>query len=256
MPNLRILFLIIFAVFLGASSLNDARKANDAFNSGDYEKAAELYRQAITESPDDPRLHFNLGSALAKMGEAEAAVQAFQSAKELMDNPEDKARADYNAGTVLSNAEMYDEALDFYKNAMRNDPGDSDVKHNYEMSVKKQQEQEQDQQQQDQNSDNDQQENQDQNQQQNQDQQDQQNQQNQNQNQDQNQNQNQNQQENQNEGSPEDQQSGEQQMPQPNEISREEAENILNALEQLERQILENRKKEAADPESSNDKDW
>lgn len=248
MPNLRIFFLVIFAVLLTASSLNDARKANDAFNSGDYEKAAELYRQAIADSPDDPRLHFNLGSALAKMGEAEAAVQAFQSAKELMDNPEDKARADYNAGTVLSNAEMYDEALDFYKNAMRNDPGDADVKHNYEMSLKKQQEQEQEQQQQDQNSDDEQQENQDQDQNQNQDQDQQ-------QNQDQ-QNQNQDQQENQNEGSPEDQQAGEQSMPQPNEISREEAENILNALEQLERQILENRKKEAADPESSNDKDW
>jgi Ca-activated chloride channel family protein len=252
MPNLRIFFLVIFAVLLSASSLNDARKANDAFNSGDYEKAAELYRQAIAETPDDPRLHFNLGSALAKMGEAEAAVQAFQSAKELMDNPEDKARADYNAGTVLSNAEMYDEALDFYKNAMRNDPGDADAKHNYEMSLKKQQEQEQEQQQQDQNSNDEQQENQDQDQNQNQDQDQQQNQDQQNQNQDQSQDQ----QQDQNEGSPEDQQAGEQSMPQPNEISREEAENILNALEQLERQILENRKKEAADPESSNDKDW
>ena len=45
-------------------------------------------------------------------------------------------------------------------------------------------------------------------------------------------------------------------MPQPDQISREEAENILNALEQLEREILENRKKEAADAGSSNDKDW
>lgn len=234
---MRIFILILLAAVLSASSLNDARKANDAFRSGDYETAVELYRKAIDENPNDARLHYNLGSALAKIGESEASVQSFQTAKQLMTDPEEKARADYNAGTALSEAEMYDEALDFYRSAMRNNPDDPDVKHNYEMSVKKQQEQEQEQEQQQDSSDN--QDENEQEQEQNQDQQDQQDQQN-----------------NQNEGSPQDQEAGEQNMPQPDEISREEAENILNALEQLERQILENRKKEAADPGSSNDKDW
>jgi tetratricopeptide (TPR) repeat protein len=237
---MRIFLLIILATLLSAASLNDARKANDAFRSGDYETAAELYRKAIEESPDDARLHFNLGSALAKMGESEASVQAFQTAKQLMSEPEAKARADYNAGTALSEAEMYDEALDFYRSAMRNNPGDPDAKHNYEMSVKKQQEQEQQQQQQDSSENQDEnQEEQEQDQQHNQDQQ-----------------QNQDQQDSQSEGEPQDQEAGEQNVPRPDEISQEEAENILNALEQLEREILENRKKEAADPGSSNDKDW
>lgn len=237
---MRILILIILAAVLTASSLNDARKANDAYRSGDYETAAQLYRQAIEQNPDDARLHFNLGSALAKMGESEASVQAFQTAKQLMEDPQDKARADYNAGTALSEAEMYEEALDFYRSAMRNNPDDPDAKHNYEMSVKKKQEQEE----QEQNSSDNQDENQDeqeQDQQQNQDEQDQ---------------QNQDQQNNQNESNPQDQDAGEQNMPRPDQISQEEAENILNALEQLEREILENRKKEATDDASSNDKDW
>lgn len=239
---MKIFILIILAAVLSASSINDARKANDAFRSGDYESAAELYRKAIEETPDDARLHYNLGSALAKLGESEAAVQAFQTAKQLMTDPERKARADYNAGTALSEAEMYDEAIDFYRNAMRNNPGDPDIKHNYEMSVKKQQEQEQEQEQDSSENQDENQEEQEQEQDQNQDQQDQQ--------------QNQDDQDNQSEGSPRDQEAGEQNLPQPDEISREEAENILNALEQLERQILENRKKEAANPGSSNDKDW
>lgn len=239
---MKIFILIILAAVLSASSINDARKANDAFRSGDYESAAELYRKAIEETPDDARLHYNLGSALAKLGESEAAVQAFQTAKQLMTDPERKARADYNAGTALSEAEMYDEAIDFYRNAMRNNPGDPDIKHNYEMSVKKQQEQEQEQEKDSSENQDENQEEQEQEQDQNQDQQDQQ--------------QNQDDQDNQSEGSPRDQEAGEQNLPQPDEISREEAENILNALEQLERQILENRKKEAANPGSSNDKDW
>lgn len=238
---MRILILIILATVLTASSLNDARKANDAYRSGDYETAAQLYRQAIAENPDDARLHFNLGSALAKMGESEASVQAFQIAKQLMEDPQDKARADYNAGTALSEAEMYEEALDFYRNAMRNNPDDPDAKHNYEMSVKKKQEQEQQQQNSSDNQDENQEE-QEQQQDQNQDQQEQQ--------------QNQDQQDSENEGNPQDQEAGEQNMPQPDEISQQEAENILNALEQLEREILENRKKEATDDAPSNDKDW
>lgn len=246
--NLRILILILLAFILSASSPNDARKANEAFRSGDYETAAELYRAAIDENPDDARLHFNLGTALAKLGESEASVQAFESAKQLMDDPQQQAMADYNAGTALSEAEMYDEALNFYRDALRNNPGDPDTKHNYEMSVKKQQEQEE-QEQQDSSDDQDEDEN------ENEDEQEEQQDQDQDQDQDQ-QDQEQDQQNNQNEESPEDQETDEQELPQPDEITQQEAENILNALEQLEREILENRKKEAADPRSSNDKDW
>lgn len=247
---MRILTIVLLGLLLTASSLNDARKANDAFKSGDYETAIELYRQAIEENPEDHRLHFNLGTALAQTGNAEESVKAFQRAKQLMDDPRQQAMADYNAGTILSKAEMYDEALTFFKEALRKNPDDPDTKHNYEMSVQKQQEQEE----QEQDSDSDEQdENEDQEQEQNQDDNEQNEQE---QDQDQEQNQDQDQQNDQNEGSPEDQEADAQQQPQPDEISREEARNILNALEQLERQILENRKKEASDSQSSNDKDW
>ena len=242
-------FLLLFlALLLMASSLNDARKANEAYRNGDYEKAIELYRQAIESNPEDARLHFNLGSALAKLGESEQAVRSFETAKQLMDDPEKKSMADYNAGTHLSEAEMYDEAVNFFRDALRNNPDDPDIKHNYEMSIRKQQEQEQEQEQnqdQEEDQDGENQEN-DQNQDQQQDgEQDQQ--------EDQ---QNQDQQQDQNEGEPGEQNPNEQQLPQPDEISKEEAANILNALEQLEREILENRKKQAEQPRSSNDKDW
>ncbi|MGM0460633.1 MAG: tetratricopeptide repeat protein, partial [Bacteroidota bacterium] len=137
------IFIALFGFFLIAASLNDARKANDAYKSGDFETAVELYRQAIESNPDDARLHFNLGSALAKLGSAEEAVQSFERAKQLMDDPRRQSMADYNAGTALSEAEMYDEALNFFRSSLRNNPEDEDAKHNYEMAIQKQQEQEQ-----------------------------------------------------------------------------------------------------------------
>ncbi len=241
---MKILVFLFLAFNLLASSLNDARKANDAYQNGDYETAVMLYQQAIDDNPDDPRLYFNLGSALAQLGEEEQSVQAFEAAKQLMDDPRQQSMADYNAGTLLSESEMYDEAIDFFRNALRNNPDDPDAKHNYEMSIRKQQQQEQEEDQDDQDEQSDD-ENDDQEQQQDQDQDE-----------DQEQEQDQDQQDDQNDGSPEDQDPQDHDLPQPDDISKEEAENILNALEQLEREILENRKKEADESPSSNDKDW
>jgi Ca-activated chloride channel homolog len=238
---MKIIVLLTLAFILAASSLNDARKANDAYRSGDYETAVSLYQQAIDNDPSDARLYFNLGSALARLGQADESVRAFEKAKDLMDDPQQQSMADYNAGTLLSEAEMYDEAIDFFRDALRKNPNDADAKHNYEMSIRKQQQQqqEQEQEQQDGESDDDEEQEQDQDQ-----------------DQDQEQDQDQDRQDDQDDGSPDEQDPQDHEMPQPDEISLEEAENILNALDQLEREILENRKKEAEEPPSRNEKDW
>lgn len=245
---MRTFLIIILGFLLSASSLNDARKANEAYRNGDYETAVELYQKAIDQNPDDARLHFNLGSALAKLGESEQAAGAFETAKQLMDDPEQQAMADYNAGTMFSEQEMYDEAVEYYRNALRNNPSDPDAKHNYEMALRKQQEQEQQEQESDASEEEQDEEEQEQDQQQNQNENEDE--------QDQEEEQNQNEQDQQQNGSPEDEESDQQQLPQPDEITQQEAENILNALEQLERDILENRNKEAEERRSSNEKDW
>lgn len=237
---MKINVLLTLAFILAASSLNEARKANDAYRSGDYETAVSLYQQAIDNDPSDARLYFNLGSALARLGQADESVRAFEKAKDLMDDPQQQSMADYNAGTLLSEAEMYDEAIDFFRDALRKNPNDADAKHNYEMSIRKQQQQEQEQEQ-DGESDDDEDQDQDQDQQQDHDQE---------------QDQDQDRQDDQGDGSPDEQDPQDHEMPQPDEISLDEAENILNALDQLEREILENRKKEAEVPPSSNEKDW
>lgn len=240
---MKIIVLLSLAFILAASSLNDARKANDAYRSGDYETAVSLYQQAIDNDPSDARLYFNLGSALAKMGQADESVQAFEKAKGLMDDPQQQSMADYNAGTLLSEAEMYDEAIDFFRDALRKNPNDADAKHNYEMSIRKQQQQQEQEQQDGESDDDDDDQEQDQDQQQDQDQ-------------EQDEGQDQDHQDDQGDGSQDEQDPEDHEMPQPDEISMDEAENILNALDQLEREILENRKKEAEAPPSSNEKDW
>lgn len=229
-----------------AASIDDARKANEAFENGDYEQAAELFRQAIEENPDNARLHFNLASTLYKLGRTEEAMQSYDRFENLSDSPEEQSYASYNQGNILTEENKYKEAAEFYREALRKNPDDPDARHNYELALQRQQQQEQQQQQ---NQDSGQ--NQDQ---ENQDQQDQ-----QQGNNDQNQNQNQDQQQPPNNGQQNDQQEQEQEQqpqPQPTEMTPEEAQNILDALEQLERELLENMKKESSETQSTNEKDW
>lgn len=233
--------LFLAFILLTGSSLNDARKANRAYENGNYEEAAELYRAAIADDPDNAKLHFNLGNTLAKMGNTEEAENAFSRYKSLVESPVDESLADYNTGKMLTDQEQYDQALDYFREALKNNPNDMDARHNYELALRKQQENQQQQSDSNENQENEE----DQNSQNNQ------NQQNQDQNQDQDQPQNENQQQN-----SQDQQSEDQQQPIPIDMTEQEAENILDALKQLERELLENRKKESTQAQSGNDKDW
>lgn len=235
-------FLLLF-FFLTALSVDDARKANQAFENGNYERAAELYKRAIEQDPENAKLHFNLASALYKMGRSQEAMETYERFESLSESPEEQSMASYNQGTMLTDEEKYQEAAELFREALRKNPDDPDARHNYELAIQRelQQQQEQEQQQDQQSGENDEQ-NEDQEQQQ-----------------DNNQNQNENQDENQ---PPEGQQSDEQQeqdegpQPQPTEMTPEEAESILDALEQLERELLENMKKESSETESANEKDW
>ena len=140
---MKVFALFLTFILLTGSSLNDARKANQAYENGNYEEAAELYRSAITEDPDNPKLHFNLGNALAKMGNAEQAEAAFSRYKSLVEKPVDESLADYNTGKMLTDMEQYDQALNYFRDALKNNPEDEDARHNYELALRKQQEQQQ-----------------------------------------------------------------------------------------------------------------
>lgn len=235
---MKYLSIFLLAFFLIGASLNDAREANEAYRNGDYEKAIELYKKAIQSDGENSKLYFNLANALAKNGETEEAIRYFEQFKTMSEDADKKAMADYNIGNIYSEMEEWGQATKYYRNSLRSHAVDPDAKHNYELAKKKQEEnqqgqQDQNQQQQDQNQDQQQQNDQQQNQQQNQDQ-----------NQDQ-------QQQNQDQPNQQQQQQSSQRMDQA------QAEKILEALEQKEKELLKQFKKQKSESSNNtNDKDW
>ena len=250
--NSTLIVLLLFVFVLDSQAQNErkfVREGNRFFEQAlsdttqldttTFSLAETEYRKALDKRPEDLRWKFNLGGALYKQKKFEEAASGFG---EIIDKSEDKiekALSHYNLGNSLLMQNKVDESIEAYKNALRNNPNDLESKYNlvYAMNLKKQQEQEEQDQQQNKDQD------------QNKDQQDQdQNQQNQDQNQDNNK---------QDQDQDQDQQK-QQQQPQQQKISKENAERLLQALQNDEQKIQEKVKKAKAEKakQRQTDKDW
>ena len=280
---MRLLIVIIaLAVGITDDGSKKGRKGNENYRKQQHAEASALYKEGLDASQDSkPRilagLWNNLGSSLFRTGDFQQARDAFSNALGFAESEAEISHFAYNTGnSIYSEAknansqqpppsisgappssapagggggQALQEALNYYRQALLADPTNEDARFNYEFVKRQLQEQEQNQDQENQ----EQQENQDQqNQEQNQDQenQDQQNQDQQNQDQ---QNQDQQQENQQEQQQPQEQQ----QQPQndPTKLSREEAERILQALQNEEEELLRQVMKPQTRPKKV-EKDW
>lgn len=145
----------VSAGLFGFSFLDEVARrveqGNQLFDQAEFEAALEAYREAQTDRPESPELHYNVGDALYKQGAVDEAAAAFQKAVETGD-PELGSKAYYNLGNALYRQQMFDQAIGAYENALELNPSDQDAKINLEMALEKLEEQ-QKQQNQDQNQD-------------------------------------------------------------------------------------------------------
>ncbi len=206
-----------------------------------YINAETEYRKALNKKPNDLQWNFNLADAIYKQKRFDEAEGKFGDLSEKMTTPEEKARALHNMGNSQLMNSKIDESIESYKKALRQNPTDLDTKYNlaYAQLLKKKQEEQQKNQDQnkDQNKDQD---KQDQNKDQNKDQQDQ----------------NKDQQDKQNQDQNKDQQN--QQQQQQNKISKENAEQLLQVLQNDEKKIQDKVKKQqaAAAKRTRTEKEW
>lgn len=130
---------------------NDAREANKAYEAGDYVLAETLYREAIEADPENAKLYFNLGNALAEQGKTQEAIEQYLEFRARAESAEEKAMAEYNMGTLLTKNEEWDPAIAHLKSALKLNPSDEDARHNLELALSKKDEQENQNQQNDEN---------------------------------------------------------------------------------------------------------
>lgn len=193
------------------------REGNKHFGKEEYENSEVSYRKALEEESNSFNALFNLGDAIYKQEKYEDAAGEFSGASQMNTDKINRAKTFHNLGNSLLKANRLEESIECYKNALRNNPADLETKYNlaYAQDLLKQQQQQQkqdqDKEQKDQNQDQD-------KEQQKQDQQEQ----------------------------KQEQQDKGKQQPKPDEISKEDAKRLLEALANDEKNIQEKIKKAKA----------
>lgn len=110
----------------------DVREGNRLYSEGQYAEAHEKYLEALRNAPNSPLIRFNDGNALYQTREFQRATDAFRAALESGD-PALESKAWYNMGNALYRQQQLEESLEAYKQALRRDPMDVDAKHNLEL---------------------------------------------------------------------------------------------------------------------------
>ena len=118
----------------GRAELNEG---NRFYEEGRFPEAHEKYLEALRDAPDLPLALFNDGNALYQSEEYVRALDAYRGAIESGD-PALASPAWYNLGNALYRQQRFQESLEAYKEALRIDPGEIDYKHNLELALEQQ----------------------------------------------------------------------------------------------------------------------
>ena len=202
------------------------RSGNKLYNDSLFIKAEVDYRKALELNPKSTDAMFNLANALLMQQKAKEAMEQYESVSKIEKDKEKLAQIYHNMGVILQSSKQLPQCIEAYKESLRNNPKDDETRYNLALAQKQLKDQQQNQQNQDQ---------QQQQQEQKEDKQDQ--------NKDQ---QEQNQ----------DQQQQPQQQQNKNEMSKENAQQLLNAVMQDEKNVQDKVKKQLQIQGKKLDKDW
>ena len=130
------------------------RHGNKQFRLGNYAEAEVSYRKAVEKNPRNAQAIYNLGNALLGQRKDSAAVSQFEQAAKLETNPIRKSQAYHNIGVICQGQKQFAQAIEAYKESLRNNPADDETRYNLELCKRQQQQQQNQNQQNQQNKDN------------------------------------------------------------------------------------------------------
>ncbi|MEW7289438.1 tetratricopeptide repeat protein [Aquimarina sp. 2304DJ70-9] len=109
---------------------------------GNFPKAEGEYRKAIAKNPVDPTAKYNLANAYYTSEKYDEATQRYTEATKIATTKAEKHKAFHNQGNTHMEQKKYKEAIEAYKNALRNNPKDDETRYNLALAKKMLEEQE------------------------------------------------------------------------------------------------------------------
>lgn len=123
------LFFFVTMLFAQSESV-DIRSGNKYYKKEKFSEAEIEYRKALQKNAESFEANYNLGNALFKQGKYEQAMEFYQAAFPFANDKQKKAFDYHNIGNTLMGNEKYKEAIEAYKMSLRNNPKDDETRYN------------------------------------------------------------------------------------------------------------------------------
>lgn len=134
-------FLLMCSAANAQTDRNFIRNGNRLFRQQNYAKAEIEYRKALQKNSHNPQALYNLGCALSMQQKDSAAVASLQQAGKLETVKLRKAKVFHNIGVICQKHQMFAEAIQAYKEALRNNPDDDETRYNLALCKRQQKKQ-------------------------------------------------------------------------------------------------------------------
>ena len=136
----RLLSILCSFIFvLGVQAQNDRghiRLGNRLFHQQKFEQAEVEYRKAVGKNSANPQAHYNLGCALFAQKKDSSAVKQYEIAGRLEKTSRRKAMVFHNLGVVCQQHQLYQQAITAYEESLRNNPNDNETRYNLALCKK------------------------------------------------------------------------------------------------------------------------
>lgn len=129
------LILLLASSVFGEDYIDLVKKGNLSFMNKQFSEAVDFYHKAETDRPESPELEYNIAGALYEQGKYEEAVERFGKSKSSAEvNLE--VQANYNLGNTYFKMGDYQNAIKNFEDALKLNPDDMDAKFNLELARK------------------------------------------------------------------------------------------------------------------------
>jgi Ca-activated chloride channel family protein len=136
-----LLFPVLVTLFLQPAWSQEERKSiregNELYKQRKYTEAEKKYKQSLEKNNASREAAFNIADALYKQKKFADAGNKFKELAALSKDKKQVADAYHNLGNSLLQEKKYEESIDAYRNALKNNPKDADTKYNLAYAQKK-----------------------------------------------------------------------------------------------------------------------
>lgn len=224
--GLFLLGVLTLSVYAQKAERDLIRKGNRQYDDSVYVDAEVNYRKALEVNPKSAISMYNLGNTLMQQNKLQEAMEQYVAASKVEKEKPNLAQIFHNMGVIFHSQKDYAKAIEAYKESLRNNPKDDETRYNLALAQKMLKDQQQNQQNQNQ------------------------------QNQDQQQQKQEQQKQEQQQDQQKDQQQPKDQNQKDNQMSKENAEQLLNSVMQDEKNVQDKVKKQQIIRGSKLEKDW